>query len=143
MSQVKGNMDTDTNLDPMVQAVIHYRAVDQERTVVLSCMDTHLEVEDIHKGVEGKGMDKENSQALSLMEALELVMKMSPPLLLWMTWKMTFALLPMVQMVARENRDKVECRKERAYNKDTDKGTEDIHKIRKNQGEQKEQELNL
>jgi hypothetical protein len=41
-----------------------------------------------------------------------------------------------VQVVGRENRDKVACRKERAYNKDTDKDTEDIHKIRKIQGEQ-------
>ena len=71
-------MDTDTNLNPMVQAVIHYRAVDQGRTVY---KDTHLEV-DIHKAEEGKGMDKENSQALPL-EALEMLMKMKPPLL-WM-----------------------------------------------------------
>jgi hypothetical protein len=49
---------------------------------------------------------------------------------------MTFALCPMVQVVGRENRDKVACRKEKAYNKDKDKDTEDIHKIRKNQGEQ-------
>ena len=49
---------------------------------------------------------------------------------------MTFALCPKVQVVERENRDKVACRKERAYNKDTDKDTEDIHKIRKDQGEQ-------
>jgi hypothetical protein len=130
-------MDMDTNLDPMVQAVIHYRAVDQERTVVLSCMDTHLEAVDIHKAGEGKG-DKENSQALPLMEALELL-KMEPPLL-WMIWKITFALFLTVQVVKHGNRDKVACRKERAYNKDTDKDTEDTHKIRENQGEQ---ELNL
>ena len=54
-------------------------------------MDTHLEVVDIRKVEEGKGMDKENSQALSLVEALELVMKIKLPLL-WMIWKMTFAL---------------------------------------------------
>ena len=127
-------MEKDMNLDPTNQMVIHYRAVAQERTAALSYMDTHLEVEDIRKVEEGKGMNKENSQALTLMEALELVMKMKPPLL-WI-WKLTFALLPMVQVVGRENRDKVVCRKERAYNKDTDKDTEDIHKIRKNQGEQ-------
>ena len=74
-------MDTDTDLDPTDQVVIHYRAVDQERTVALSCMDTHLEAENIHKAEEGKGMDKEDSQALSLMEALEL-RKMKLPL--WM-----------------------------------------------------------
>ena len=79
-------------------------------------------------------MDKEYSQALSLMEELELVMKMEPSL--WMIWKMTFVLCPMMQVVGRENRDKGVCRKERACNKDTDKDTEDIHKIRKNQGEQ-------
>ena len=129
-------MDTDTNLDPMVQAVIHYRAVDQERT----CTDTHLEAVDTHKVEEGKGMDKENSQALLLMEAIVLVLKMKPPLM-WMIWKMAFALYLMVQVVGRENKDKVACRKERAYNRDTDKDTEDIHKNRKNQGEQKE--LNL
>ena len=129
-------MDTDMNLDPMHQAVIHYRAVDREHTVVLSCMDNHLEVEeDIHKAEEGKGMDKENSQALALMEALESLMKMKSPLL-WMIWTMTFALCPMVQVVGRESRDKVACRKERAYNKDKDKDIEDIHKIRKVQGEQ-------
>ena len=127
-------MEKDMNLDPTNQMVIHYRAVAQERTAALSYMDTHLEAEDIRKVEEGKGMNKENSQALTLMEALELVMKMKPPLL-WI-WKLTFALLPMVQVVGRENRDKVACRKERAYNKDTDKDTEDIHKIRKNQGEQ-------
>ena len=49
---------------------------------------------------------------------------------------MTFALCPKVQVVERENRDKEACRKERAYNKDTDKDTEDIHKIRMDQGEQ-------
>jgi hypothetical protein len=77
-------MDTDTNLDPTDQAVIHYRAVDLDRiVVVLSCMDTHLEAENIHRAEEDKGMDKENSQALSLMEALELVMKMKPSLM-WM-----------------------------------------------------------
>jgi len=75
-------MDTDTNLDPRDQAVIHYEAVDQERTVVLY-MDTHLVVEDIHKAAEeGKGMGKENNQALPLMEAIELAMKMKSPLLL-------------------------------------------------------------
>ena len=42
-------MDTDTDLDQTDQVVIHYRAVDQERTVELSCMDTHLEAENIHK----------------------------------------------------------------------------------------------
>jgi hypothetical protein len=139
-AQKKGNMDMDTNLDPVVQAVIHYRAVDQEHTVVLSCMDTHLEAVDIHKaeeGEEGKG-DKENSQAL-LMEVLESSMKMKPPSLS-MIWKMTFALCLIVQVVGRENRDKVACRKERAYNKDKDKDTEDIHRIRKDLGEQ---ELNL
>ena len=71
-------MDTDTDLDPTDQVVIHYRPVDQEHTVELSCLD--LEAETIHKAEEGKGMDKEDSQALSLMEALELVMKMKPPL---------------------------------------------------------------
>lgn len=79
-------MDTDTNLDPMVQAATHYRAVDQEHT----CMDTHLEAVDIHKAEEGKGMDKESSQGLPLMEELELVMKMKL-LLMWMVWKTTFA----------------------------------------------------
>ena len=168
---VRGNMDTDTNLDQHHQhhhqavTIIHYRAVDQERTVVLSCMDdddTHLEAVYIHKAAEeeGKGMDKENSLALSLMmeEPLELVvmkmMLLPPPpqplllllLLLWMIWKMTFALCPMVHwqvvvVVRRENTDKVACRKERACNKDTDKDTEDIHKVRKIQGEQ--EELNL
>jgi hypothetical protein len=134
-AQEKGDMDMDTNLDPAAQAVIHYRAVDQERTVVLSCMDTRLEAVDIHKveeGEEGKG-DKENNQALPVMESL---MKMKPPSF----WKIAFALCRMVQVVGRENRDKVACRKERAYNKDKDKDTEDIHKIRKDQGEQ---ELNL
>ena len=107
--------------------------------MVLSCMDSHLEAVDIHKA--GKGMDKESSQALPLMEeALELVMKMKPPLMR-MIWKMTFVLYLMVQVVGRENRDKAACRMERAYNKDTDKGTEDIHKIRKNQGELKELDL--
>ena len=132
-AQEKGNMDTDMNLDLML---LHYRAVDQERTVV-ACMDTHLEAVDIHKVEEGKGTDKENSQALPLMEVLELLMKMKPPL--WMIWKMAFALCLMV--VERENRDKEACRKERACNKDTDKDIEDIHRNRKNQGEQKE--LNL
>ena len=103
-------------------------------------MDTHLEAVDTHKAEEGKGMDKENSQALLLMEALELVLKMKPPLM-WMIWKTTFALYLIVQVVGRENKDKVACRKERAYSRDTDKDTEDIHKNRKNQGEQKE--LNL
>ena len=56
---------------------------------------------------------------------------------------MTFALCPMVQVVGREDRDKVACCKERAYNKGTDKDTEDIHKNRKNQGEQKELNLRL
>ena len=50
---------------------------------------------------------------------------------------MTFALYLTVQVVERENRDKEACRKERAYNKGTDKDTEDIHKIRMNQGGQK------
>ena len=75
-AEEKGNMDT-----AMVQVVNHYRVVDQERTVALTCMDTHLEAEDIHKAEAGKGMDTENSQALPLMEALEVVMKMKPPLL--------------------------------------------------------------
>ena len=83
-------------------------------------------------------MDKENSQAMLLMEELELVMKIK--LSLWMIWKMTFALCLMMAVVGCENRDKVACRKERAYNKDTDKDTdkdtEDIHKIHKYQGEQ-------
>ena len=126
-------MDRDTNLTLMV---LHYRAVDQERTVA-ACMDTHLEAVDIHKVEEGKGMDKENSQVLPLMEALELLMKLKSPLS-WMIWKMTFALCLVV--VGRENRDKVACRKERAYNRDTDKDTEDTHKIRRDQGGQ---ELNL
>ena len=58
-----------------------------------------------------------------------------------MIWKLTFALILMVQAAGCENRDKVACRKERAYNKDTDKDTVDIHRIRKDQGEQKEQNL--
>jgi hypothetical protein len=131
-------MDT----EPMVQqaaaaAVIHYRAVvDQERIV---CMDIHLEaVVDIHKVEEGMGMDK----ALPLMEVFEFVLKMEPSLMS-MIWKTTFALFLTVQAVGRENRDKVACRMERAYNKDTDKDTEDNHK---NQGEQNQgqrKELNL
>ena len=44
-------------------------------------MDTHLAAGDIHKAEEeGKGMDKENNQALRLMEAL---VKMKSQLL-WM-----------------------------------------------------------
>ena len=130
-AQDKGNMDMDTNSDPVVLAVNRYKVVDRERTVVLPCMDTHLEEVDIHKAEEGKG-DKENNQALPLKEAVESLKKMKPPSL-WMIWKMTFALC---LMVGRENRDKVVCRKERAYNKDKDKDTDDIHKIHKDQGEQ-------
>ena len=67
-AQDKGNMGTGTNLDPMVQEVM---PVDQERIVVMSCMDTHsLEVVDIHKAEERKDKDKENSQGLPLIEAL-------------------------------------------------------------------------
>jgi hypothetical protein len=51
--------DTDMGLYP-TEAVIHYKAVDQEDTV-LTCMNIRLEVVDIHKTEEGKGTDKENS----------------------------------------------------------------------------------
>ena len=34
-------MDMDMNSDLTEQVVTHYRAVDQERTEVLSCMDIH------------------------------------------------------------------------------------------------------
>jgi hypothetical protein len=119
----------------MNQAV---RAVDQERTV-LSCMDTHLEVVDIHKAEEGKGMDKEDSLLL-LMEVRESVVKMP---LMWKIWRMAFLLFPMVQMVGLEDRDMLACRTGRAYKMGMDKNTEDIHKNRKNQGVQKQLILRL
>jgi hypothetical protein len=73
-------------------------------------------------------MDKEDSQAL---EALE--RKMKPRLTRMLS---TSALFP---TVGRENKDKAACRMEGAYNKDKDKDTEDIHRIRKNQGEQQKE----
>lgn len=85
--QEEGNIDTDTGLYQSVQTVIHYGAVDQERTVV-AYMDTHLEV-GIHKAQEGKGMYKD-SPVLPLMQVLELMgMK---PLWMWKIWKMSFVL---------------------------------------------------
>lgn len=121
----------------MIQAA---RVVDQERTV-LSCMDTRLEVVDIHKAEEHKGMDKEDSLLL-LMEVRESVMKMKQPLM-WKIWRMAFVLLLMVQVVGLEDRDILACRTGRAYNMGMDKDTEDIHKNRKNRGVQKQLILRL
>jgi len=101
-------------------------------------MDTHLEVVavDNHEAAEEeKDIDKENNQVL--LEVLE-----SKPLLMWRDWKVTFVSFSLtLQVVELEDRDKVACHMERAYNMDMDMDTENSHKLRMSQEAQ--QQLNL
>ena len=65
------------------------------------------------------------------------MMKMKLPLA-WKIWRKIFvlSLLVSVAVPELEDRDRAACCTARACNKGMDKDTEDIHKLRMNQGEQ-------
>ena len=101
---------------------------------MLAGMNIRLEV-DTHRAEEYKGKDKEDSPALPLKEVPESMKKKL--VLVWKIWRMTLVLDLMVQAVELEDRDKAAYHMGKVYNKGTDKDTEEIHKVRMNQAEQK------